>query len=84
MNLSSTVELPSSQFLDDAGNLSTLFDGVGTNSYTNVFINGMLQESSLYNITNNVLTLYLEGDTIYAGVPIIIENVEFNTQVIYS
>lgn len=83
-DLSSTVDLPSSQFLDDEGNASTLFDGVGTNSYTNVFINGMLQEGSLYNITNNLLTLYLDGDKIYAGVPIIIENVEFNTRVIYS
>ncbi|GGH19401.1 hypothetical protein GCM10008013_16050 [Paenibacillus segetis] len=82
-NLQSTVTIPSHLFIDDDGNVVTVFNGTGTNSYTNVFINGILQEGSLYTITASDLTLYLDESTIYAGVPITVENVEFNTQVTY-
>jgi len=57
-----------------------LFEGIGSNGYTNLFINGILQEGSLYRINEQLLTLFLNGDTILARTPIIIENVAFEAQ----
>ncbi|WP_128659473.1 DUF4183 domain-containing protein [Paenibacillus sp. 598K] len=79
-NISSTVILPASQFTDDNGRPVDGFEGMGSNGYTNLFINGVLQESSLYRISEQFLTLFLSGDTVLARTPIVIENVAFEAQ----
>ncbi|MGW8442869.1 DUF4183 domain-containing protein [Paenibacillus sp. S33] len=54
---------------------------VGSNSYANLYINGMIQESTLYSLTPESLTIRLnEGEAILSGTPIIVEIVEFSVR----
>ncbi|XID96084.1 DUF4183 domain-containing protein [Paenibacillaceae bacterium WGS1546] len=80
-DLTSTVTVPALQFSDDSGGSAALFEGVGANGYTNVYINGILQEGSLYDINEQSLTLYLNGAVVRASTPIIVENVAFDVQI---
>lgn len=73
--------LPANLFTDDAGNLINAFSGLGTNSYNNLFINGMLQEGNAYSVTPHTLTLLADGSTIYEGTPITLETLQFIAQV---
>lgn len=54
---------------------------MGTNGYSNLYINGVMQESRLYRLTRADLTLILEGDTVLVGAPIIVENVSFTARI---
>lgn len=76
-NITGTVLIPAAEFTDDEGILVTEFKGIGRNSYSNIYINGVLQEGRLYSLTTAALTLILERDTVLARSPIIIENVAF-------
>nr|WP_267893114.1 DUF4183 domain-containing protein [Brevibacillus laterosporus] len=69
------------QFTNDLGNLSTGFIGLGQNSYNNLYINGILQEGSLYVVNPNALIINPKGSTIFLGSPIIVEIVHFTVQV---
>ncbi|MFS8213083.1 DUF4183 domain-containing protein [Paenibacillus polymyxa] len=54
---------------------------VGSNSYANLYINGMIQESTLYSLTPESLTIRLnEGEAILSGTPIIVEIVQFSVR----
>lgn len=81
-DIESPIVIQANQFFDDEGNLSSRFTGIGLNSYSNVYINGILQENSLYILTENTLTLIVNGDIIYSRTPIIIEIVQFVAQII--
>lgn len=76
-NLTGTVQVVAAEFTDDEGAKAAGFEGMGINGYSNIFINGVLQEGRLYSLTTTDLTLILEGDTVLAGSPITVENVEF-------
>ncbi|MNI37950.1 hypothetical protein D3C73_920680 [compost metagenome] len=80
-DISSTVDIPANQFSDDNGDSVIEFDAIGANCYTSLYINGVLQEGSLYSINEQSSTLYLDGDTVLAGTPIIFQNVEFLAQI---
>lgn len=80
--LTSSVTIPSAQFTDDNGAAASEFPKMGLANYSNLFINGMIQESSLYNISSTGLTISATRDTIYAGTPIALEIVQFSTRII--
>lgn len=82
MDIQAPVDIPASQFFDDEGAAAKQFAGVGSNGYSNLYINGLLQEGSLYNLTASTLSLNISGDVIYEGTPIIVETVEFNVQIV--
>jgi hypothetical protein len=75
--LSALVAIPANLFTDDAGNSITVFPSLGSNSYTNLFINGILQEGSAYSITPIALNFNPQDGIIYAGTPIILEILQF-------
>ncbi|MFD1178592.1 DUF4183 domain-containing protein [Paenibacillus puldeungensis] len=75
-DLQGSEVLSANQFTDDKGNSISQFSGVGTNAYANLFINGMIQEGRLFQISEDALTLELGQDIILAGTPIIVENVQ--------
>ncbi|GFZ30840.1 hypothetical protein CSC2_13660 [Clostridium zeae] len=75
------IIIPANSFKDDSGNPISSFSGLGPNSYTNLFINGILQIGQIYSITSNALTLNTEGTTIYEGTPIIVEIIQFSSLV---
>lgn len=82
-NIDLPIVIPANQFIDDNGVMTIVFSGIGPSSYANVYINGILQQDSLYTVSANALTLSLEqGDIIYQGTPIILETVQFSAQII--
>lgn len=82
-NIDLPVVIPANQFIDDNGDMTIAFSGIGPNSYANVYINGILQQGSLHTVSANSLALALEqGDIIYQGTPIILETVQFSAQII--
>ncbi|MCR8940282.1 DUF4183 domain-containing protein [Brevibacillus laterosporus] len=82
IKLTIPVVIPATQFTNDLGNLITEFIGLGQNSYNNLYINGILQEGSLYVISANALTINPKGNTIFLGSPIVVEIVQFTVQVV--
>ncbi|WP_379390301.1 DUF4183 domain-containing protein [Paenibacillus lentus] len=76
-SITGTVQVAAAEFTDDEGTKAAEFKGMGINGYSNLYINGVLQEGSLYSLTTADLTLILEVDTVLAGSPITVENVEF-------
>lgn len=79
-NLTGTVVVSAAQFTDDEGNSPLVFAGTGAGAYANLFINGMLQEGRLFTLEPASLTLELGQDMIFAGTPIILENVQITAQ----
>ncbi len=77
MDLSKSQIIPANQFKNDQGNLVTYFPKIMQNGYSNLYINGVMQESGIYTININGLTIKNIGGTVYADTPIIIEIVEF-------
>lgn len=65
-------------FLDDSGTAATAFPVV-TNGYYNLYLNGVLQEGGLYDITATELTFNGVTGNISAGTPLVIEAVELVT-----
>ncbi|WP_049827327.1 DUF4183 domain-containing protein [Paenibacillus maysiensis] len=80
-DIQSSVTIRVDQFsVDGAQEASPLFN-VGSNSYANLYINGMIQESTLYSLTPSSVTIHLdEGETIHSGTPIIVEIVQFRAR----
>lgn len=81
LDLSSSVTIPAEEFSDDDGNSVTEFAGLGTNSFNNLFINGLVQPGNLYSISPGMLFFPAQSGGIFAGTPIIIETVQFHLQV---
>jgi hypothetical protein len=77
IDLTSTNFIPASKFINDFGNIVTSFPLKRRNGYSNLYINGVMQQGNSYFYTNNGLTIKAIGDIIYASTPIIIETVEF-------
>jgi hypothetical protein len=81
LDLSAPVAIPANLFTDDAGNLIAAFPSLGTNSYNNLYINGILQEGNAYSVNQIALTFNPQGNIIYAGSPIILEIMQFTALV---
>jgi hypothetical protein len=75
--LSAPVAIPANLFTDDTGNSITVFPSISTNSYNNLFINGILQEGNAYNVNPIALNFNPQDNIIYAGSPIILEILQF-------
>ncbi|GGA00556.1 hypothetical protein GCM10008018_53580 [Paenibacillus marchantiophytorum] len=76
----SLVTIPANEFTNDEGRFISAFIEVGQNSYSNLYINGMLQEGSLYSLNTNALTISANNQTIFSGTPIILEIIQFFAQ----
>jgi hypothetical protein len=51
------------------------------NSYSNLYVNGILQAGSFYSVSTSALTIHPEDEIIVAGIPIILEVVQFFAQI---
>jgi hypothetical protein len=68
-----TVTIPATQFTDDTGNVMTgnLTTAVTDNGYYMLFINGVLQQSSLYTVSGDGSQVVItDATTIPVGAPI--------------
>ena len=77
-DLQSSVVIPVEQFQDDDGNNTTQFLDPDPSNYSNLYINGLLQEGQIYEITTDSLILELGDDTVFTGTPIILEQVKIS------
>ncbi|OPJ56233.1 DUF4183 domain-containing protein [Alkalithermobacter paradoxus] len=71
----STITIPATEFVDDDGNPVTenLLTVNENNGYYLLFINGVLQQSSLYTVsTDGSNVVITEGDTVPIGAPIVL------------
>ncbi|WP_348623288.1 DUF4183 domain-containing protein [Paenibacillus peoriae] len=79
--IDSSVTIMADQFSVDGVQKAFQRFNVGSNSYANLYINGMIQESTLYSLTPASLTIRLnEGEEILSGTPIIVEIVRFSVR----
>ena len=69
--------LEAGQFVNDHGNAVVAFRTFGSSGYTNLYINGVMQGSALYQVNSKSLALNPTGEMIYEGTPIIIEAIGF-------
>ncbi|MFJ7734701.1 DUF4183 domain-containing protein [Lysinibacillus sp. NPDC097287] len=81
LSLTNGAIISSNLFSDDNGNPVTEFAIYSPNGYTNLYINGLIQESGIYNITTNSLAFIPQQATIFRGTPIIIESLGFSAKV---
>lgn len=68
-----TVTIPSTQFVDDEGNqvVGNLTPADGENGYYLLFVNGVLQQTSLYTVTADGSQVVInDAETIPVGAPI--------------
>lgn len=80
--IKSSVTIMADQFSVDGG-VQEVFQRfhVGSSSYANLYINGMIQESTSYSLTPASLTIHLnEGEVILPSTPIIVEIVQFSAR----
>ncbi|WP_430028720.1 NTTRR-F1 domain [Paenibacillus turicensis] len=74
--------LPSTQFSNDSGQPTVIFEGLDQSHFINVYINGLMQEGRLSTINPTNLTLFLGDDDIIAiGTPITVEIVSFQIEI---
>ncbi|MGQ3479427.1 DUF4183 domain-containing protein [Paenibacillus sp. TY11] len=79
--IESSVTIMADQFSVDGVQEAFQRFNVGNNSYANLYINGMIQESTSYSLTPASLTIQLnEGEAIVSGTPIIVEIVQFSVR----
>ncbi|WP_412674832.1 DUF4183 domain-containing protein [Aneurinibacillus thermoaerophilus] len=74
--------ISATQFTNDNGGPISEFTNLGQNSYSNLYINGILQEGSLYSVSTSALTINPDGSTIFSGTSIILEIVQFSAQIL--
>ncbi|UZP80569.1 DUF4183 domain-containing protein [Paenibacillus polymyxa] len=79
--IESSITIMADQFSIDGVQEPFQRFNVGSNSYANLYINGMIQESTLYSLAPSSLTIRLnEGEAILSGTPIIVEIVQFSVR----
>lgn len=71
--------LPAAWFVNDRGEAVDRFPECGAAGYCNLYINGVMQGGSLYDISPSAVTIRPMGQTIAPGTPIIVESVSFQT-----
>jgi hypothetical protein len=77
----SPVTIPADAFTNDEGTVNTVFSDIGQNSYSNLYINGILQEGSIYRLTENALNINSNNQTIFSGTSIIVEIITFSAKI---
>lgn len=74
--------IPANQFTDDNGNAVTEWMEITSSGYSNLYINGMMQEGRIFSVTPDRLTLFSPGDVLLAGTPVILQVFQFSAQVV--
>ena len=64
------TSIPAASFIDDTGAAITTLPAVTANSYANVYINGVIQPTSVYTPSTTALNI---DDEVSVGAPVIVE-----------
>lgn len=73
--------LPAERFVNDQGETADGFPDFGTAGYCNLYINGLMQGASVYDVSPSAVSIKPTGQTIAAGTPIIVESVSFQAAI---
>ncbi|SFB59157.1 protein of unknown function [Cohnella sp. OV330] len=57
------------------------FEGLGPNAYSMLYLNGVPQEQDLYALTSTAVTIDLDGSTLLAGTPVMVQIVSFSVEI---
>jgi hypothetical protein len=76
VTIADTLLIPANEFTGDDAAAVSEFQLAGPNSYTNLYVNGIVQRASTYRLSANLLAIDSPGETLYAGTPIIVEIVQ--------
>lgn len=82
LDLSTPAQFPATLFTNDYGEITDTFAGIRSNSYNSLYINGIVQPRSEYELSSNNLSFSIQSITIYAGTPIILEIVQIIATVV--
>ncbi|MEH7585308.1 DUF4183 domain-containing protein [Priestia megaterium] len=64
------TSISAASFIDDTGAAITTLPAVTANSYANVYINGVIQPTSVYTLSTTALNI---DDEVTVGTPVIVE-----------
>lgn len=81
-DVTTPATFPANQFTDDSGTAISTFPAIGINGYSNLYINGMIQEAGAYTLSTTGLAIVTTGDTIFQRTPLIVETVQFTAQIV--
>lgn len=81
LDLTASVAVAATQFTNDEGDAVADFSTLGPNSFSNLYINGIIQPGNSYSINPTELYFPPQNTTIYAGTPIVLETVQLTANV---
>ncbi|MBS4209008.1 DUF4183 domain-containing protein [Bacillus sp. FJAT-50079] len=81
LSLVEGANFPANFFTNDRGEQVDEFTTFSPNGYVNLFINGVMQEGSLYVVGRNFLSIHPVEQSITAGTPIIVESIGFTAKI---
>ncbi|WP_218831027.1 DUF4183 domain-containing protein [Paenibacillus sp. XY044] len=81
LDLTESAEIAANQFTNDEGEAVADFTTLGPNSFSNLYINGILQPGNSYSVNPSRLYFPSQSTTLYAGTPIILETVQLTANV---
>lgn len=82
INVTNGVTIPANLFYNDDGSSTIEFMNFIPNGYANLYINALMQEGGMYEVSMNSLTISPANAIIYARTPIIVELLSFSTKLI--
>ncbi len=82
LDLTASAAVAASQFTNDEGDAVADFSTLGPNSFSNLYINGIIQPGNSYSINRSELYFPPQSTTIYAGTPIVLETVQLTANII--
>ncbi|AMQ04608.1 DUF4183 domain-containing protein [Sporosarcina psychrophila] len=82
INVTNGVTIPANLFYNDDGSSTIEFMNFIPNGYANLYINALMQEGGMYEVSTNSLTISPANAIIYARTPIIVELLSFSTKLI--
>ncbi|MEK4405492.1 DUF4183 domain-containing protein [Sporosarcina sp. FSL K6-1540] len=82
INVTNGVTIPANLFYNDDGSPTIEFMNFSPNGYANLYINALMQEGGMYEVSTNSLTISPANAIIYARTPIIVELLSFSTKLI--
>lgn len=81
LDLTASAAVAASQFTNDEGDAVADFSTLGPNSFSNLYINGIIQPGNSYSINPSELYFPPQSTTIYAGTPIVLETVQLTANI---
>ncbi|KAA8783076.1 DUF4183 domain-containing protein [Paenibacillus amylolyticus] len=82
LDLSNSVTVSASEFVNDEGGSISQFVGIGMTSYYNLYINGIVQPGNSYVLTADGLFIPSQSGVLFAETPVIIEIVQLTAVIL--